>query len=69
MQRKKSKRAVSRPGRPARRSPAQRTHAELVPMPAGAPTPLSSLRVTFLGQLHEARERIDTAISAIEALG
>ncbi len=40
----------------------------LVPVQSGAPSPLSSLRVTFLGQLHEARERIDTAIVAIEAL-
>jgi len=50
-----------------RRSTMPRKRA-LVPVPA-APTALSSLRVTFLGQLHEARERIDTAITAVEALG
>jgi hypothetical protein len=41
----------------------------LVAVHAGAPTPLSSLRITFLGQLKDARDRIDTAISAVEALG
>ena len=38
----------------------------LIPVP---PAPIASPLVTFLGQLHVARERIDTAITAIEALG
>jgi hypothetical protein len=72
----KSKRAVSRPGRPARRSPAQRTGRELVAVATGSETAdaliaisVPSARLTFLDQLRVARSQIDTAITAIEALG
>jgi hypothetical protein len=68
----KKARPVSRPHlrskKRNRRATVPRKRA-LVPVHAGTPTPLSSLRVTFLGQLRDARERIDTAISAVEALG
>lgn len=57
--RTKSKRAVSRPGRPARRSPAQPTEERAA---------LVGARDTMLAELRAKRGLIDAAIAGLEAL-
>ena len=68
MQRKKSKRAVSRPGRPARRSPVQPIEAKATVV-SSERMALISARETLLVELRAKRDLLTAGISALEALG